>query len=408
LPHACVPGRDHVPAWIRWSICDHSWQTGYVGHSLWSLLGHLGAAWPVLLPVAAVVVAAVFAAGRVAARHHVTVASQGHWVEISCPAEANSDGAAVLWRLLARRLVSGRFSMRRRVIAWELHAGPAGIRAGLWGPRDVSSAAVVAAVSDAWPGAQAHGGSSGKLPALPQSPLTAVRLRPAAPDWLPVTAVDRLASRRAYPHEADVLRAVFGSLAACRAVGGYMTVQVLVRRASKRRERRAGAALRHLRGLPPKRGIVRGAVLGFLDFVTGTDRSQPQRSPLSPQMTDPLGLAQVHALAAKAAARPHFEVSVRIAATAGTVAKRRDLAGAVVAGFDLTTLGAPIPADLVARRLFFPAERLAGRYASRRHWFLASLPEVAVLANLPARPASYGLKVATARRFPPPPEALAA
>lgn len=80
----------------------------------------------------------------------------------------------------------------------------------------------------------------------------------------------------------------------------------------------------------------------------------------------------------------------------------------MVAGFDLVTLGAPIPVDLIARPLFLPAERLAGRYVPRRHWFLVSLPEIATLANLPARPAGYGLRVATARRFPPPPEALAA
>jgi hypothetical protein len=125
-------------------------------------------------------------------------------------------------------------------------------------------------------------------------------------------------------------------------------------------------------------------------------------------VTDPLSQVQLHALAAKAAARPHFEVSVRVAAAGATLARSRELAGEVVAGLDLLSLGAPIPVDFIARRLMFPAERLGGRYASHRHWFLASLPEVALLANLPVSPAGYGLKVATARRFPPPPEALAA
>lgn len=266
----CTAGKGGVPkGWIPQLLCHPDGQVSRLGHGLLHMLGHIGAAWSVLLPIAALLVAAVVAAQRVAARRRVSEASQGRWVEFSCPPEVNPDGAAVLWRLLSRRLLTARFSVRRRVIAWELHGSPKGIRAGLWVPPDVSAAAVAAAVTEAWPGAQVRADSSGNFPELPQPPLAAVRLRSAAPSWLPVTAVDRSAGYRTHTQEADLLRAVFGSLAACRTAGACVTVQVLVRRASKHHSRKARAAVRYLRGLPPGRGIVPGSALMFLDIVTG-------------------------------------------------------------------------------------------------------------------------------------------
>ncbi|MGH9019359.1 MAG: hypothetical protein ACRDY1_16550, partial [Acidimicrobiales bacterium] len=63
-------------------------------------------------------------------------------------------------------------------------------------------------------------------------------------------------------------------------------------------------------------------------------------------------------------------------------------------------------AHLVARRLWWPSRVLAGHRL--RRGFLASLPELAGLAHLPADPARYGLPVAPARTVTPPPETTGA
>jgi hypothetical protein len=410
LAAACTPGKHGLPGgWIPRLLCDPGGQTSRFDHALLHALGQVAStAWPVLAPMAALVLAAIVAGKLIAARRRARAAWQARWMEISCPAEAAPDGGAVLWRLLASRLASALLTPRR-VIAWELHGTPDGIRAGLWVPGDVSATAVAAAVPDAWPGAQTRTGSPGLVPAPPHpEPLTAIRLHPAGPDWLPVCGLDRQASRRAQPHDADALRVVFGALAACRSAGTSLTVQILVRRASRRKLRRAGTALRHLRGLPPRRGPIHSAVLGFLDLLTTRPPKTPTRPVITPQVSDPLGPASLHALAAKAAAGPHFEVSVRIIVAGGSKATRRDLVHTAASGYGLVTIDAPVPADLAARRLWRPTHRFTSRRAPRRHWFLASLPEIATLAHLPAEPARYGLPVAMARRFPPPPEALAA
>ncbi len=129
---------------------------------------------------------------------------------------------------------------------------------------------------------------------------------------------------------------------------------------------------------------------------------------IPPLLTDPLGHAKLRALAAKAAAGPHFEITIRIMASGATPAIRRGLTRSVVSAFGLVTLGAPVPADLAARRVWLPARPARTRWAPRRHWFAACLPEVAAIASVPAEPARYGIPAAPARRFPPPPEVLAA
>ena len=334
------------------------------------------------------------------------------WVGISCPPEVSPYGSAALWRLVAPRLGCGRVLRRRRTVAWELRATPAGVRAAVWVPPGVPAAAVAAAVGDAWPGAQAGTRAAGDVPAAPvPARVTAVRLRPSVPGWLPVGPVDRPHRQRALPEEADLLRVVFAALSGCRSAEVSAGVQILVRPARRRHARRSAAALRRLRGLrglPRRPWLARRAPLALFDLVTGAEVAVPRRAVIYPQIADPLGPARLHALAAKAAAGPHFDVAVRILASGGSRAGRRALVRAVAAGFGLVTGDAPVPADLAARRLWRPARQLRTRCAPRRHWFTASLPEVAALAGLPAQPARYGLVIAAARRFPPPPEVLAA
>ncbi len=168
-------------------LCDPGGWAGRLGHAAGgdaAWLAHL--AWPAG-PLAAAGVAAVTAAGRlVLAARRDRLAGAAQWVEIACPPQAGADGGEVLWRLLAPRIGAGRVFRRRRTIAWEARATPAGVRAGLWVPATVPAAAVAAAVRDAWPGTQARAWPAAALPAMPGRDLTVLRLRPRGPDWLPV------------------------------------------------------------------------------------------------------------------------------------------------------------------------------------------------------------------------------
>jgi hypothetical protein len=405
-----IAGKHGFPAGCASSfLCDPGGQYSKLSHTLLRVLAEFaGMARYVALVAIVILAVVVVTAGRLRAMHRAQLARQARWIEICCPADVSATGGAVLWRLLATRLASGRIVRRRHRIGWELRATPAGVRIGLWVPPGVSAAAVAAAISEAWPGAQARTMSA--MPARTAQPaqFAAIRLRPAAPDWLPICSLDRPLSRRELPLDADLLRVVFAALSECRSADISLGVQIVVRLTGRGHMRRSTAAMRRLRGLPPTLGLARRTPFAFFDLVTGTELAASRRAVISPQLAHPLGQVRLRALAAKAAAGPHFEVAVRVIASGGTPAVRRDLMYSVASGFGLVTLDAPVAVDLAVRRIWFPAGQIDTRYAPGRHRFTASLPEIAALARLPAEPARYGLKIAAARRIPPPPEVLAA
>jgi hypothetical protein len=390
-------------------LCDPGGWMGRASHGAGQHLAWLAhLAWPAAPVAAAAVAAAATGMRLLAGTRREQQAETARWVEISCPPDAGQDGGAVLWRLLAPRIGAGRIFRRRRTLAWEARATPGGVRLGLWVPPAVPAPAVAAAVQDAWPGARTRIWPAARLPELPGTDMTAIRLRPRAPDWLPVTALDRHPGRHQGPPDTDLLRAVYGTLAGHRSAGTGLAVQILVRPARHSHRLRARAAARRLRGLPAWRLAASRTVLGLADLVAAIDAASPRPSVMSPQVTDPLGPARLRALAAKAAAGPHYEITIRILASGATPAIRRGLVRTVAAGFGLVTLGCPVPADLAARRSWRPAAPARTRWAPGRHWFIACLPEVAAVAHAPAEPARYGIPAAPARRFPPPPEVLAA
>ena len=137
-----------------------------------------------------------------------------------------------------------------------------------------------------------------------------------------------------------------------------------------------------------------GRSLGLLH--TG---SRPSRTSA---LTDPLALADVRSITAKALAAPHFEVAVRLAVVSPESIPRRQgrISRRARARQVVSALGLAAGRNhLICRRLLRAG--VVGRRRLRRG-FLLSLPELAALAHLPATPARYGLPAAPARRLAPP------
>ena len=347
-------------------------------HRLAHTLGGLAHFWP-LAAVAGAVAAGWWLA---AAAARAWQGRHGRWVAIAPPAEPDPAGGTALWRMLApllaaRRSVTG----VRPPVAFECHAGPEGLRIGLWVSSTLPLDSVAGAVESAWPGARANLAAPPALPAGAR--VSGGRARLAVPDWLPLGTEHT---------GGDPLRGLLGALAA--AEGGSVLFQVLARPAPGRLVARAHrAAWARRRGQPTTRT---GRVLDLVHHHPGT--SGVSGAP------DPLALADVRDITAKVTAAPHFVVGVRYALT-GPPGPRREArrwrrakAREIAAGLGLFA-GRN---HLVARR-----QRRAGRGVCCRRLqagFLASAPELAALAHLPAEPAGYGLPAAPARHVAPPAE----
>jgi hypothetical protein len=334
-----------------------------------------------LWPAAAALVAMVAAWQVAAAAARSWQGRHGRFVAISPPAEPDPAGGAALWRMLAPLLAARRsLTGLRPPVAFECHASPEGLRVGLWVSKTLPAGSVIRAVEAAWPGARAELTAP---PALPErGRVTGGRARPAAAEWLPL-GTDHAGG--------DLLRGIFAALATTE--GGTAIVQILARPAPGRRvtrARRATWATR--RGQPTTRT---GRALDLLHHHPGRGVGG---------VADPLALIDVRDITAKVTAAPHFVVAVRyaLAAPPGTRgearrwqrAKAREIAGGLglFAGRN----------HLVARRQLRSGRDLCCRRL--RAGFLASAPELAALAHLPAEPAGYGLPAAPARHVAPPAE----
>ncbi|MGH9541027.1 MAG: helicase HerA domain-containing protein, partial [Terriglobales bacterium] len=182
----------------------------------------------------------------------------------------------------------------------------------------------------------------------------------------------------------DPLRLVLGQLADL-APGERALVQMVVRPATAREQRRLTAAARRIRA-----GVPTSRTLRLLELVL--PGPGPKRQP-----PDPTVSPDVRAVLEKAS-HPLYRCVVRLSVTAPDkrVARGRihALAGAFAAyegrvGFR-------------RRRVFAGQRRVAQRALGRRDYLL-SVPELAALAHLPAERALPGLLRAGARTIAPPP-----
>ena len=349
-----------------------------IAHHLAHTLAGLAHFWP-LAAVVGVVVAGWWLA---AAATRAWQGRHGRWVAIAPPAEPDPAGGTALWRMLAPLLAARRsLTGLRPPVAFECHAGPEGLRIGLWVSATLPLDGVAGAVESAWPGARANLSAP---PALPSGTrVSGGRARPAYPDWLPLGTEHT---------GGDPLRGLLGALAT--AEGGSVLFQVLARPAPGRLVARAHrAAWARRRGQPTTRT---GRALDLVHHHPGT--TGVGGAP------DPLALADVRDITAKVTAAPHFVVAVRYGLTGPPGPRRqarrwrRAKAREIAAGLGLFA-GRN---HLVARRLARGGRHIACRRL--RSGFLCSLPELAALAHLPAEPAGYGLPAAPARHVAPPAE----
>jgi hypothetical protein len=349
-----------------------------IAHHLAHTLAALAHFWP-LAAVVGLVAAGWWLAAAVA---RAWQGRHGRWVAIAPPAEPDPAGGAALWRMLAPLLAARRsLTGVRPPVAFECHAGPDGLRIGLWVSSTLPLDSVAGAVESAWPGARATITAPPTLPAGTR--VSGGRARPAVPDWLPLGTEHT---------GGDPLRGLLGALAATE--GGTVLFQVLARPAPGRLVARAHrAAWARRRAQPTTRT---GRALDLVHHHPGATalRGAP----------DPLALADVRDITAKVTAAPHFVVAVRYGLTGPPGPRRqarrwrRAKAREIAAGLGLFA-GRN---HLVARRLARGGRRVACRQL--RSGFLCSLPELAALAHLPAEPAGYGLPAAPARHVAPPAE----
>ena len=182
----------------------------------------------------------------------------------------------------------------------------------------------------------------------------------------------------------DPLRLVLGQLADL-APGEQALVQMVVRPATAREQRRLVAAARRIRA-----GVPTSRTLRLLELVL--PGPGPRRQPLDPTVSP-----DVRTVLEKAS-HPLYRCLVRLSVTAPDrrVARGRihALAGAFAAYEGRVGL---------RRRRAFGARRKVALRALGRRGYLLSVPELAALAHLPAEGALPGLLRAGARTIAPPP-----
>lgn len=365
------------------------------------VVGWLGHAWLALVAVALGGLVAVGTGLVMARRRRLVAARAACWVEVLPPSRPRAAGGPEFWRLVGvvQRRVAGRWGLgrRRAVVGVELLADRGRVRIGLWLPAGVPVGAVRGALGSAWPGAQLR---SGPVPLPPTGGrLAALRGRPDKADALPVfdAAPRRLRPDASLVAEEDPLHAVMTGLVQAAASGQWAVVQVLARPARRRRVRVAAAQARP-GGRRPSGW--RRLVLDALDLLTpglatGTGGAAP-----AGRTADPLAAERARAVAQKATAGPHWEVALTVAVAApsreAAEARAAQIGGGLALFSDAATVG--------CRRLRLARRPVASRMPRAAGWWLACLPEMAALAHLPYAPAQAGIRAATGRQVPPPPQ----
>ncbi|MFF0099728.1 type IV secretory system conjugative DNA transfer family protein [Micromonospora sp. NPDC005257] len=355
---------------------------------------------PWLLGVAAALLVA-YVAGRnlVDGWRHRRHADGARLVTVAPPPEVDPHSAAALWANLHGTLTPSR---RRRLlygsphVVWHYTWTGRQLLISIWVPGTVPHGAVEAAVRAAWPGAACTTDDQASPP-IPLDVPAAVggHLLPTAAEWLPFET----------DHDNDPLRALMSAGSQLKP-DEYACVQVLARPATPRRAARARRAAGRLRdGKTAVPAINPAAPLlwvldGFLSGRTTTTRSgggQPagRRDPgverdvraILDKTTHPLWTIGIRYAIAKNNHRNGSRPEARLRGVADAVAS----SFAVYAGRNRLAHRA---------RMAQPVAVLATRRLGAG--FLASTPELAVLAALPRDLAVPGLDRARAKSMPAP------
>ncbi|MEV7331377.1 DUF87 domain-containing protein [Micromonospora sp. NPDC093244] len=355
---------------------------------------------PWLLGVAAALLLA-YVAGRdlLDGWRHRRHADRARLVTVAPPPEVDPHSAAALWANLHGTLTPSR---RRRLlygsphVVWQYTWTGRQLLISIWVPGSVPQGAVEAAVRAAWPGAACTTDDQASPP-IPLDVPAAVggHLLPTAAEWLPINT----------DHDNDPLRALMSAGSQLKA-DEYACVQVLARPATARRAARARRAAGRLRdGKTAVPAINPAAPLLWLIevFQTGsTARSRTGSAGAAPRR-DPGVERDVRAILDKTA-HPLWTIGIRYAIAKNIhrggsrpEARLRGIADAVGSSF----------AVYAGRNRLAHRARMAQPVAvldTRRlgAGFLASTPELAVLAALPRDLAVPGLDRARAKSMPAP------
>ncbi len=356
-------------------------------------------AWqrPWLLGVAAGLLVAYIAGQNILAGwRHRRHAEGARLVTVAPPPEVDAASAAALWANLHGTLTP---STKRRLlygsphVVWQYSWIGRQLIISVWVPGTVPQGAVEAAIRAAWPGAACTTGlSAPPIPlAVPQA--TGGHLLPQAAEWLPFNT----------DHDNDPLRALMAAGSQLKN-DEYACVQVLARPAPPRRAARARRAAGRLRdGKSAIPAINPAAPLLFLLEIFLPSRTTPARSSAPAARRDPgverdvraildktvhsLWTVGIRYVVAKDNERGGRHAQDRLRGIADTIASAYAVYASRNRLAHRTRMGQPV-AVVAARRLG------AG--------FLASTPEVAVLAALPRDLAVPGLDRARAKSMPAP------
>jgi hypothetical protein len=299
-------------------------------------------------------------------------------VVIGVPPTVDAKGALLLWSALhdllrghVARMLGG-----QPHLAWEIFAVETGTMFRLWVPPSIPAGLIERAISAAWPGASTtielvrrdESASAGEAGLELASELVL-----SGPDWFSL-------NRGATP---DPVPLILGQLSGLRDRQTGL-VQVLVRPATRRDQRRLRTAARRVRA-----GVSASRPVRLFDLLTVRRPSRATVDPtISPDVRDVL----------EKSAQPLFRCMVRVAVRASSRAEAQGRLDAVIGGF----AAYEGRVGLRRRRVRDARRRLQDRALDRRA-FLASTGELAALAHLPAEPSIPGLVRASAREVSPPP-----
>ncbi|ADL45361.1 helicase HerA domain-containing protein [Micromonospora aurantiaca (nom. illeg.)] len=353
---------------------------------------------PWLLAVAAALLVA-----SVAGRHlldgwrHRRHADRARLVTVAPPPEVDPHSAAALWANLHGTLTPSR--PRRLLygsphVVWQYTWTGRQLLISIWVPGTVPAGAVEAAVRAAWPGAACTTDDQAPWP-IPLDMPAAVggHLLPTAAEWLPINT----------DHDNDPLRALMSAGSQLKS-DEYACVQILARPAAPRRAARARRAAGRLRdGKTAVPAIDPAAPLLWLieAFLPGRTTTRSGGQPAGRR--DPGVERDVRAILDKTA-QPLWTIGIRYAVAKNNhrggsrpQARLRGIADAVASSFAVYA-----GRNRIAHRarMAQPVAVLATRRLGSG--FLASTPELAVLAALPRDLAVPGLDRARAKSMPAP------